>query len=277
VYGAAAARWLGVPHVITMHGNQTTTNRWRRRATLGLAIRYSDAVIAVSGDTKRYYDAQLGLDAHPLRVVPNGVPRLDGDRSVVRRELGLTSTDQLVVATGSLVPRKGHAVLVKALAAQTNGSCWHLAIAGNGPERAALDDLVRSLDLESRVHLLGHRDDIGNILAASDIFAMPSLWEGLPLSLLEAMSCGKPVVASATSGIPEAVDTEQDGLLVAPGNVEELTAALARLLSDAALRQRLGERAAARARAVFSIDAMTGQYEDTYRALAQRSGPAARR
>jgi glycosyltransferase involved in cell wall biosynthesis len=276
VYGTAAARWLGIPHVVTMHGNQTTTSRWRRRATLGLALRYSDAVIAVSGDTKRFYDAQLGLRSHPLRVVPNGVPRLEGDRTIVRRELALNAADQLVVATGSLVPRKGHAVLIKALAAQTNGACWHLAIAGNGPERGPLDELVRALDLESRVHLLGHRDDIGDILAASDIFAMPSLWEGLPLSLLEAMSCGKPIVASATSGIPEAVTSEQDGLLVSPGSVEELTAALDRLLTDASLCQRLSERAAARGRAVFSIDAMTDQYEDTYRSLAQRTSHASR-
>jgi glycosyltransferase involved in cell wall biosynthesis len=216
-------------------------------------------------DTKRFLDAQLGLRPGALRVVPNGVPAWVGHRSRVRQELRLAPEELMVLATGSLVPRKGHAVLIRALAAQSaDGPRWRLAIAGNGSERATLDALCRELGVEDRVHLLGHRDDIGDLLAAADIFAMPSLWEGLPLAVLEAMRAGKALVASATSGIPEAVVTEIDGLLTQPGDVAELTIALQRLLTDPALRERLGTRAAMRGQTEFSIEAMTAAYEAIY-------------
>jgi glycosyltransferase involved in cell wall biosynthesis len=279
VYGAATARWLGRPHLITMHGNQTMTTKWRRRVLLRAAFRFSDSVVAVSRDTKRFLDAQLGLAPDRLCVVANGVPVPIGDRERVRGELQLRPDEILVVATGSLVPRKGHAVLIKALAAQPPGPGWRLAIAGNGPERGALEALISELGVASQVHLLGHRDDIGDLLAGADIFAMPSLWEGLPLSLLEAMSARKPIVASETSGIPEAVVPDIEGLLTRPGDLAELTAALHRLRTDPALRTRLADRAAVRARAEFSIDAMTNAYEDMYVSLVSRrpvSGPRAR-
>jgi glycosyltransferase involved in cell wall biosynthesis len=269
VYGTASARWLGRPHVITMHGNQTMTTRWRRRAGLRAAFRLSDAVVAVSRDTKRFLDAQLGVRADVIRIVPNGVPTPVGERDAMRQALRLAPEELLVLATGSLVPRKGHAVLIKALAAQPPDIPWRLAIAGNGPERGALEALVASLKLDSRVQLLGHRDDVGDLLAAADIFAMPSLWEGLPLALLEAMAAGKPVVASATSGIPEAVTSEKNGLLTQPGSVPELDMALTRLLTDAPLRCRLAVCAERTARTVYSIEAMTAAYDDLYRSSAR--------
>jgi glycosyltransferase involved in cell wall biosynthesis len=270
VYGAATARWLRRPHVIAMHGNQTTTTRWRRRVLLRAAFRHSDTVVAVSQDTKRFLDARLGLAADAIRVVANGVPTPVGDRARVRGELRLGPDELLIVATGSLVPRKGHSVLIKALAAQADGPTWQLAIAGNGPERAALKDLSHALGIGARVHLLGHRDDIGDVLAAADVFAMPSLWEGLPLALLEAMAAGKPIVASATSGIPEAITADVEGLLVPPGDVEALGVALQQLRSAPALRSHLAAHAVSRARAVFSIDAMTDNYERLYRSAVGR-------
>jgi glycosyltransferase involved in cell wall biosynthesis len=150
VYGAASARWLGRPHVVTMHGNQTMTKRWRRRMLLRAAFRFTGATVAVSEDTKRYLDTQLDLPAETLRVVPNGVPKPTGDRTRVRRELSLRPDELLVVATGSLVPRKGHAVLLRALAAQEATSPWRVAIAGNGPERGALEALAQELGIASR-------------------------------------------------------------------------------------------------------------------------------
>ncbi len=267
VYGAATASWLRRPHITTMHGNQVMTTRWRRRMSLRAAFRLSDAVVAVSHDTKRFLDEQLGLRPSTLRVIPNGVPPSTGDRSRMRRELRIAPDELLVLATGSLVPRKGHAVLIRALAAlPAEGASWRLAIAGNGPERVALEALCREMDVSDRVHLLGHRDDVGDLLAAADIFAMPSLWEGLPLALLEAMRAGKAIVASATSGIPEAVADDVDGLLTPPGDVARLTAALERVRAEPALRQRLANTALTRALTEFSIETMTAAYEELYAA-----------
>jgi glycosyltransferase involved in cell wall biosynthesis len=263
VYGAAAARLARCSHVITMHGNQMMMRRWRRRAALRMAFRFSDAVVAVSSDTKHTLDERLGLGSTVVRVIPNGVAVPRGDRDHVRAELGIRPGQLLVLASGSLVERKGHAVLIRALAS-LGTLAWRLAIAGQGREREALVELSEELGVSDRVHILGFRDDMPDVLAAADIFAMPSLWEGLPLALLEAMAAGKPIVASATSGIPEAVTPELDGLLTAPGDVEALAAALQRVLGDAALRERLGSAAAARVAAEFSFDSMIRSYEALY-------------
>jgi glycosyltransferase involved in cell wall biosynthesis len=273
VFGCAAARMAGLPHIITMHGSQTMMTKWRRRAALRAAFRFSDAVVAVSQDTKRHLDERLGLGRQAVRVIQNGVTVQPGNRDRVRHELGVRPHELLVLASGSLVERKGHAVLIRALASLDGRAPWRLALAGQGREQGALEELARALGVPDRVHIMGFRDDMGDVLAAADIFAMPSLWEGLPLALLEAMAAGKAIVASATSGIPEAVTAEREGLLSVPGDVAGLAAALERVLGDASLRDRLGMAAAARAAREFSFDAMTLAYEALYQqAVDQKHG-----
>jgi glycosyltransferase involved in cell wall biosynthesis len=143
-----------------------------------------------------------------------------------------------------------------------------VAIAGGrgGDQRELLEAFAREHGFLDRLHLLAQREDIPNLLAAADVFAMPSLWEGLPLALLEAMLAGRPIVASRISGIPEAVTDDVEGLLSTPGDIESLRQALGRLLSDSALRTRLGAAARARARREFTVEAMVDAYERRYRA-----------
>jgi glycosyltransferase involved in cell wall biosynthesis len=114
------------------------------------------------------------------------------------------------------------------------------------------------------VHLLGHRDDVADLLAAADLFAMPSLFEGLPLAVLEAMFAGTPVVASAVGGIPEAVRDGLEGRLVPAGAVGPLSEVLAELLSDADRRAALGKAARQRAESEFTISHMADAYERLY-------------
>jgi glycosyltransferase involved in cell wall biosynthesis len=258
VYGAAAARILRVPHVITMHGGLAFADRWRRRAALRWAARNSRAVAAVSGASAEAMERRLSLAPGTLQVVPNGVrPEAPSGRDL-RGELGLSPGTPLVVAVGNLYPVKGHGILLRALA--RSGTSAHLAIAGRGDEEHALRSLSRELGIEARVHLLGYRPDIADLLAAADVFAMPSLSEGLPVALLEAMFAGKAIVASRVGGIPEAVDHGVEAVLVPPGEEQPLTDALHSLLGDAGLRERLGRAAASRARATFSIDATAEAY-----------------
>lgn len=264
LYGTACSRWLGRPHVITMHGNQTMTRRARRRVLLRAAFRYSAATVAVSADTKRFLDAALHLPGDLVRVVANGVPLQAGNRERGRAELAIAPEERLVLAVGSLVPRKGHAVLIRALAALGSDVSWRLAIAGGGAERDGLAALAGELGVQERVRLLGHRDDVPDLTAACDVFAMPSLWEGLPLALLEAMVAGKGIVASRTAGIPEAITDGVEGMLTTPGDVPELAAALRRLLTNGEWRTRLALAAQARAAAEFSIDSMADAYERIY-------------
>jgi glycosyltransferase involved in cell wall biosynthesis len=265
VYGCAAARSLGLRHVITMHGDQGVTAALRRRVALRWAFRNSAAVVAVSNDSRRAMAERLGIAPTEMQVVHNGVVPKRGSRSPVRRELGLVETAPMVLAVGSLRPNKGHHVLLEALSGLEREN-WFVCIAGQGPERDKLMQLARELGIGSRTRLLGQRADVANVQAAADIFVMPSFSEGLPLALLEAMFAGSPIVASRTGGMPEAVRDGREGILVAPGNVGELRAALAKLLRDPSLRQRLGAAARNRAMEHFSLQRMANCYEALYRA-----------
>ena len=270
VYGAAAAAIARVPHVMTMHGNQKMTAAWRRRAALRLAFRYGGTAAAVSRATKLQLDRDLGLDQRVISVAHNGVPLRQGDPSPVRREFSLRPDELVLLAVGNLESRKGHAILLRALARLMRDGLhrpWRLLIAGGrgGPEAEGLQAFIREQDMASRVHVLTHRADIPDLQAAAHVFVMPSLWEGLPLALLEAMVAGRAIIASGISGIPEAVTTEVEGLLVPPADEGALSQALARVLTDDALCESLGRAAAERGRREFSVEAMADRYEALYR------------
>jgi glycosyltransferase involved in cell wall biosynthesis len=274
VYGAAAARWLGLPHVITLHGNMWMTDAWRRRAALRWAIRRSHGTVAVSHDTRRQLLADLGLPDGAIQTLWNGMPEPRGDRAVVRAELGLGPDAVLITAVGNLIERKGHADLLTSLGVVLREApelAWHVAIAGEGPERERLGAIGREHGMADRLHLLGFRTDVGNLLAATDVFAMPSWWEGLPLALLEAMFAGNAVVASNVSGIPEAIPSADIGILVPPRDRGALASALHRVLGDAALRARLGRAARERALSTFTVERMTDDYVRLYRLAAERN------
>jgi glycosyltransferase involved in cell wall biosynthesis len=267
VYGAAAARWLGIPHVITMHGSEHVTEKRRRRLALRWAFRASAHAVGVSNYTTAHLRARLGLPAGVIQTIPNGIPHRPGNRAAARRGLALDDDETLLLAVGSLIVLKGHAQLIRALANAhpTPNVRWRLAIAGQGVERDRLIALAEQQGVADRVQLLGQRRDVSDLHAAADIFVMPSLWEGLPLALLEAMDAGTAIVASQTSGIPEAITDGVEGLLTPPGDEAALTAAIVRLLLDPAERARLGAAARTRARTQFSMDRMVGEYEALYR------------
>jgi len=219
---------------------------------------------AVSQDTTRHLLAKLELPEKLITTVWNGIPDAPGDRSKLRGELHLRDETVLVTAVGNLIERKGHAFLVRALAAleaESAGFDWHLAIAGEGVERPRLEHLIADAGLTARVTLLGHREDVADVLAGSDVFVMPSIWEGLPLAVLEAMFARNAVIASGISGIPEALPTEEVGLLVPPRDVPALTAALRRVFEDSSFRRRLGDAARVRACDHFSVERMGSSYE----------------
>jgi len=267
VYGAAAARILGRRHVITMHGNQTMTAVLRRRLALRWAFRVSDATVAVSEDTRRHLIETISLPPQRVITIPNGVPAPIGDPAPPTKEFGLSKGEVVLLAAGSLVTRKGHLVLLKALSQLRDQGCsvpWRLIIAGEGIERSNLEAFIAEKGMEGQVHLPGHRSDLSNLMAASHITVMPSLWEGLPLAMLEGMHAGTAIVASRISGIPEAIRDGEDGILTTAGDVDELAAALKRLLEDPALLSRLGAAARERAQSRFSLERMMDEYEQLY-------------
>ena len=267
VYGAAAAKRLGIPHVITMHGSQTVNSALRRRIALRWAFRRSAAVVAVSNATEQDLKERLGRSANGVVTVPNGIPTRVGTPDGPRREFGIVDGEVVLLAVGNLVERKGHIILLRALAQLTRDGCavpWRLIIAGRGPEHDALTAFAREAGLADRVHLAGHRDDIPDLQAAASVLCMPSLWEGLPLAVLEGMHAGNCVVASRTSGIPEAITDGVNGVLVPPGDIAALASGLRPVLEDQALRLRLGAAALETAKARFSVGVMADRYEELY-------------
>jgi len=269
VYGAAAARWLSLPHVISMHGNERVARVLRRRLALRWAFRASQAAVAVSETTQRDMERRIGLPAGTLTVVPNGVPDRKGDPARVRAELSLQPGELLLLAVGNCYERKGHRVLLSALQRlRSDGKerRLRLAIAGRGREEARLAALARDWGIADRVHLLGSRRDVPDLLAAADVYVMPSYWEGMPLALLEAMLAGKPCIASDVGGIPEVIPSPEFALLVPAGDPRALAAAIARLSDEPALRDQLGKAARERALDRYTLSVMTDAYERLYRA-----------
>jgi glycosyltransferase involved in cell wall biosynthesis len=268
VYGCAAARWLGLPHVFTMHGSEAVMDAWRRRAALRWAAKGSRAFVTVSAHTRALTQDRLGLREGAIDVIPNGVPFRPGEREATRLALGVKDDEVLILMVGNLLQGKGHLVVIEALGELQRAGCAaesQLVIAGDGPEREHLARRAAELSIGDRVHLLGHRDDIPDLQAAADVFAMPSYFESMPLALLEAMIVGKAIVASRVGGIPEMLRDETSGLLAPVGDARGFGQALRRLIEDPGLRERLGTAARRHAEAEFHIRVMADRYERLYR------------
>src|SRR6266513_2865376 len=243
-YGAWAARRAGIPHVITMHGSRYYAGRWRRRLALRAAVATSAGVAAVS----RALAASLCSD------------------------LGLGPADRLLLAVGNLYPVKGHHDLVVALAQlAARHPTLHAAIAGRGAVEPLLRQEAAARGVTHRLHLLGLRGDIGNLLASADVFVLPSHSEGLPLALLEAMFTARPIVATRVGEVPAVLAEGNSWLLVDPGSPDQLTLAIDRLLGDPILARALGARARARAEAEFHVSRMVARYADLYRDALDRT------
>jgi len=251
-YGAAAARLAGTRLIsIRQNADEFRTRRtWKRPPFLlleHLSYAAADAVIAVSDGLVEFLARAEGLPRHKTVVIPNGVDETIAARApeskAARQALGLPE-GPLIGSVGRLAEQKGHLYLIRALPEIRSGVPGaRVVLAGEGPERARLEAEAKRLGVGDAVIFLGHRDDVLTVLAALDLFAFPSLWEGLPMALLEAMTLAKPSVAARGVGIDDLVTDDVTGLLVEPRDAAGLAAAARRLLRDKETAERLGEAA----------------------------------
>lgn len=278
VYGAWSCWRAGLPHIITMHGSTYYAGRLRRRLAMRAAVAMSGRTVAVSNCLATTMSRQLLVARSRISMIPNGVGCKTSGKQRLRAELGLADADRLLVSVGNLYPVKGHRYLVDAMALlRQSHPHVHLAIAGRGELEPALRSQARDAGLEARVHLLGLRADVADILAAADVFVLPSLSEGLPLALLEAMVAGRPIVATAVGEVSTALVGGEAGMLVRPADVRDLASALDLLLSDANRAKELGSRAAERASAEYDVAHMVRRYVHDYHDVIRRhrrTGPA---
>ncbi len=232
------------------------------------------AIVAVSDDVARA--VREGIRPAPGRLVtiPNGVDTTRFHPSVVavsRGELGVPDDAFLFACVAKFHEQKGHRILIDALASMPEtGPPVHVALLGTGPLRAEIEERARARGVEQRLHLLGTRADIPNVLRCADASVLPSLWEGLPMALLEAMASRLPVVATSVSGTRQVLTDGTHGLLVEPGDASALGSAMARLVNDPALRDRLADGGLERVRSDFSAGAQAARHRDLYLALAAR-------
>ncbi len=264
-YALLGKAYPGARVVMTRHGQEEITPLPSEGE-----LRRTDAIVAVSEAAARVMLARRPACAPKLQVIHNGVERVEPHRSraQVRGDLGLGG-EVVGIMVARLDQLKGHETLLRALALpQVQEQPLVVLLLGDGPERPRLEVLARELELgPDRLRFLGFRRDVPDLLSASDFFVLPSLTEGLPLSVLEAMAQGLPIIATPVGGIPELVTHEEHGLLVPVKEPEALADAVVRVAADAPLRQRQGRAGRERAEALFSFSAMTRRYEDLYYSL----------
>lgn len=273
---ARVAHALGVPAVATAHRADVLDLPLRSpaiRAVVADAVASLDAVVAVS---RKMADAaeRLAVPRRPVEVVPNGADRaIFFPRAVeeARSRLGLPQHEKIVSYVGKLVPRKGVDTLIEAMGilAERDTPTPLLVVAGIGELRESMEARAAELGIAGRVRFLGKlpHDDVPLAMAAGDVFVLPSLSEGLPTVVCEAMSCGRPVVATAVDGTPEIVRDGETGFLVPPKDPAALAAALARVLDDPALAARMSYRADVIAAERYTWDANARDMERIYSEL----------
>jgi glycosyltransferase involved in cell wall biosynthesis len=269
-YLPSLADAAGVPHlVLTEHivgQPHSAGQKLLKRRELARA----DVVTAVCGAVADSLVHDYGVPRGRVRVVSNGADLPDevAEQPAARRmrvTLGASAMKPLWVCAARLEEQKGHVVLLEALAElRRRGLDFVVALAGEGSLRESLERRVAGLGLTDCVRFLGMVEEIGPLLAAADGIVMPSRWEGLPLTLLEALARARPVVASAVGGIPEVIEDRISGRLVPPGDIAALAEALEWLHRRADLAAALGREGAARVRERYTWDRVVESFEEVY-------------
>lgn len=265
---ALAAGDAGIPTVLTVHGMPKARGVPAGAGALldrriGMAI---TAVTTVGDAPARALAGLRGFDQASIRVVTTGinVPPVVTPRLAARALLGVDPNLPVVGSVAAFIPAKGHAALLESLVlVQLRVPHLRAVLAGDGPCRTQVAERAAALGLAGSIVLPGSVDPFAT-LAAFDVFVSASTTEGLPLSVLEAMSQGIPVVATAVGAVPEAVVQGETGFLVAPGDIDGLAQRVVEVLADPALARRLGEAGRRRFDAGHHIGAMVAAFERIY-------------
>ena len=268
-YGVLAAAFTGVRVVFTEHGRfHPDRYTWKRRLLNPLLARLTDEIVSISAATREALVVYEWLPRRRIRVIYNGVtPPVPPDEGAVPvRERLEIEADAIVLGTiARFDPIKNQAMMLEALERlRRAGRRCVLILAGDGPEREALERQVAELALEGSVFFTGFVTDIAAHLDAIDVFLLTSWSEGTSVTLLEAMSSGKAIVATSVGGSVEVLDGGRTAMFVPPGDVSALTETLERLLEDDSLRARLGDAARSDFTERFEPRRMVSAYEALY-------------
>jgi glycosyltransferase involved in cell wall biosynthesis len=274
--GAIAAKLAGVPVILSWetvsHEGDPYHNNFQRRNGYRLAMKCVDLVIAVSHEVKQSLVRRRGIPEEKIRVIHYGVDLAqfhpNGRDHVLakRQEIGIRPEDFLIGVVARLEPWKGHRYFVEAFAEVARQfPDARVILVGDGSLRGELEAMAGERNLQDRILFLGIRKDVAQLVNCLDLFVLPSLpGEGLPNVLLEAMACGKPVIATQVGGVPELVHDSQNGYLAPPGDAETLRDTLERALCN---REKLKQLARAGQETVqknFSLNQQIAKFENTF-------------
>jgi glycosyltransferase involved in cell wall biosynthesis len=263
-------------------GSKLVRHRWLlgpKKAAHRLLYRWSarlvSGYIAIADQVEHALVDTIGPIGHKIVVIPNGVdisrygPQAgdpdSADRKSIRVELALSDRTRLLVLVGTFKEAKGHRYMIEAMTSLApQYPNLHLLFVGDGELRADLEAQAANAALDDRIHFLGSRHDVADLLACSDIFVLPSLYEGLSIALLEAMATGLPIVATRVSGTTQAIVPDEHGLLIPPGDTQAIVKAISQLLSDPDRARALGKAAKQRVIAEFDARGQADRHLELY-------------
>lgn len=265
-YGRVAAILANVPVIInTLHSTSYSNYLVNRFLSYPANLH-----IAVSEAVKKWSVANLKLQNKKIKVIHNAINIEEFAKSRVnksrkKKELGIDIEKTVITTVGRLTKQKGQIYLIKAADQILKaGIDAEFLIIGEGELRQNLENLTKDLHLEDRIHFLGVREDVNELLGISDIFVLPSLCEGFGIVIIEAMAAGVPVIASNIDGIKEVIEDKKTGLLVPSKSPKEIANGVIYLLESTKKVQSMTKRASEKVKKKFSIDRMVKEYENVY-------------
>lgn len=271
VLGLVAAKASGKPVIGTFHepvGIILPVKSGFYRLLDFICLRFFDGVVTVSRSAAEYL-AVKGIAGKKIRVIHPGIDlneiKTAREQASVKKELMLPEDSVVVGVAGRLHYQKGHSAFIEAAAKLSlEFPGLRFLVVGEGELEGELEDMAKKLGLGDKITFAGYVNDVKRFMDAMDVFVLPSLWENLPASLLEAMALGKPVVATNVGGVSEAVVDGASGILVPPGDPEALAAAVSKLVSDKNLAREMGSSARRAIKEKFSLDSAVREYEEAY-------------
>jgi glycosyltransferase involved in cell wall biosynthesis len=275
-YGRLAARLARVPAIVTTaHNVEQWKSNFAFRTIDAYTTQFAHRVIACSERVSEHLRAVGTVPMTKVSVIRNGVNLRAWDNSSapanaieLRKSLNCTEMDFVIGIVGRLEEQKGHVYLLKAIAdLREQLKNLRLLVAGEGTLGDSMKRLVNSLQLSSMVTFAGPRRDMRLVYEAIDLLVMPSLWEGLPITMLETMASGRPVIATAVGGMPEVIRHEFNGLLIPSKDSEAIAGAIKRCYLDRDLMCRLARAGKSTVRNEFSIEVTAQKVVEVYEEL----------
>lgn len=269
------ARMCGALGVVVTEHLPMVPRLWKRALVKRISYNWVDKVVTVCRANVPYLVENQSVPREKVAVIHNALAReygtkVRGSGEEVRRDHGIPLDRPVIAFVGNLISYKGLSQVAEVLSNLPDVP-WHLVVAGDGSDRGPAEAILRKANRADRATFLGSvpAETVEKVLGACDVLTLPSALEGMPYVILEAMACSLPVVATRVFGIPEMVVDGETGLLIELGDSRALGAALAKVLTDPALRGEMGRRARERFEQLFTLDRQLGAIQDLYTSLAR--------